>query len=110
MPTVSNGEADTGTSGNGALPEDFVRLESSVRVLLDRLAGYQARAETAEKKSAEMEKTLRDMSSGALDPMKLREGLRKLESENEELRRRMVAAQDRIRRLVARFDFLREEM
>lgn len=110
MPTVSNGEADTGTSESGALPEDFARLESSVRLLLDRLAGYQDRAETAEQKSAEMEKTLKDMSSGALDPMQLREGLRRLESENEELRRRMVAAQDRIRRLVARFDFLREEM
>ena len=95
---------------NGPLPDDFVRLESSVRDLLDRLAGYRARARTAEEKNAELEKTLRDMSSGALDPMKLRTRLRQLESENEELRSRMVAAQDRIRRLVARFDFLREEM
>jgi hypothetical protein len=50
------------------------------------------------------------MSTGALDPLKLREGARRLEAENKELRRRMVQAQDRIRRLVARFDFLREEM
>lgn len=108
MPTVSNDAADGQT--DGALPEDFSQLESSVRDLLDRLAGYRARAETAEEQNAELKKTLRDMSSGALDPMKLREGMRQLESENEEMRRRMVAAQDRIRRLVARFDFLREEM
>lgn len=108
MPTVSNDGPDGST--DGVLPEDFTRLESSVRELLGELAGYRDRAETAEEKNAELRKTLRDMSSGALDPMKLREGVRRLEAENEELRRRMVEAQDRIRRLVARFDFLREEM
>lgn len=95
---------------NGAVPEDFDQLEASVRRLLDELAGFRARAEVAEAKCADMEKTLRDMSSGALDPMQLRDGLRDLKSENTELRRRMVEAQDRIRRLVSRFDFLREEM
>lgn len=105
---MSNEGADTRT--DGALPEDFTRLESSVRRLLDQVVGYRARAEVAEKKTAELEKTLRELSSGALDPMEMREGMRKLETENEELRRRMVEAQDRIRRLVARFDFLREEL
>lgn len=104
---MSNDAPDAQANG---LPEDFGRLESEVRKLLEQLAGYRARVATAEEKNAELRKTLRDMSSGALDPMKLREGMRTLESENEELRRRMVAAQDRIRRLVARFDFLREEM
>ena len=108
MPTVSSDEADSPT--NGVLPEDFARLETRVRRLLEELAGYRARAERVEERNAELEKTLKDMSSGALDPMQLREGMRELETENEELRRRMVAAQDRIRRLVARFDFLREEM
>ena len=92
------------------LPDEFARLQASVRALLDRLSDYQERAETAEERNADLEKTLRDMSSGALDPMKLRDHVRSLEAENEELRRRMVAAQDRVRRLVARFDFLREEM
>lgn len=108
MSTVSNDGADTAASG--ALPEDFGRLEASVRGLLDRLADFRDRAEAAEERNADLEKTLRDMSSGALDPMELRDNLRTLEAENEELRRRMVAAQDRVRRLVARFDFLREEM
>ena len=107
MPTVSN---DAAERQNGALPEDFARLEASVRQLLDQLAGYQARARIAEKKTAELEKTLRDVSSGALDPMKLRHGVERLETENEELRQRIARAQDRIRHLVDRFDFLREEM
>ena len=105
---MSNDAADART--NGALPEEFARLESRVRKLLEELAGFRARAEMAEERSAKLQKTLSDVSSGALDPMKLRERMRSLEDENEELRRRMVEAQDRIRRLVARFDFLREEM
>lgn len=104
---MSSDGADRRTDG---VPDDFARLQDAVRRLLDELAGYRARAERAERKNAELETTLRDLSSGALDPMQLREGARKLKTENEELRRRIVEARDRIRRLVARFDFLREEM
>lgn len=92
------------------LPAEYARLERAVRRLLDDAAGYRARAQVAERRVVELERTVRDMSTGELDPLKLREGVRRLETENRELRRRMVQAQDRIRRLVARFDFLREEM
>lgn len=109
MPTVSNGEVEVRPAG-AVLPDEFLRLERSVRHLLDEVAGYRARAQIAERKAAELERTLRDVSTGTLDPMKMREGLRKLEEENRELRRRMVQAQDRIRGLVARFDFLGEEL
>ena len=107
MSTVSNAEVE---AGKDALPEEYIRLERSVRRLMDELAGYRARAEVAERKAAELQRTLRDMSSGDLDPVSMKEGLRRLEGENRDLRRRMVQAQDRIKRLVARFDFLREEM
>ena len=106
---MSSDEADAGPE-NGVLPKEFRRLESSVQRLLDEAAGYRARAHVAEQRAKELEKTLRELSSGALDPLKMKDGLRKIEEENAELRRRMVAAQDRIRRLIARFDFLREEM
>ena len=109
MPTVSNAEGD-GARSAPTLPDEFVRLDRSVRRLLDDVAGYRARAQVAERKATELERTLKDVSTGALDPMKLREGLRKLEEENKELRRRMVQAQDRIERLVARFDFLGEDL
>ena len=69
-----------------------------------------ARAQVAEGKAAELERTLREVTTGGLDPLKLRDGMRRLEEENRELRRRMVQAQDRIRRLVARFDFLGEDL
>lgn len=95
---------------NGVLPAEYVRLEASVRRLLDEAAGYRARAQVAERRAQELERTLRELSSGALDPVQLKDRLRKLEEENKELRRRMVGAHDRVRRLIARFDFLREEM
>ena len=109
MPTVSNAEVDVRTAP-AVLPDDFVRLERAVRRLLDEVAGYRARAQVAERKASELERTLREMSTGALDPVKMKDGLRKLEEENRELRRRMVQAQDRIGRLIARFDFLGEEL
>ncbi len=103
------GRSDAAPEDAG-LPEEYLRLQATVRRLLDEAAGYRARAQVAEQRATELERTLRDLSSGALDPVKMKDGLRKLEAENQELRRRMVSAQDRIRRLVARFDFLREEM
>ncbi len=108
---MSSDEADTERAGeDGSLPEEYGRLEQSVRRLLDEAAGYRARAQVAEERATQLERTLRDLSSGALDPVKMKDGLRKLEEENQDLRRRLVGAQDRIRRLIARFDFLREEM
>ncbi len=102
--------SDAAEPDGSGLPEDFTRLEAAVARLLDEIAGLRARAEMAESRARELEKTLRDMTSGRLDPMELKSGLRELEDENQELRRRMVGAQDRIRRLIARFDFLSEEL
>lgn len=98
------------TGQETVLPEEYLRLEASVRRLLDETAGFRARAQVAERRASELERTLRDLSSGALDPIEMKDRLRKLEEENAELRQRMVGAQDRIRRLVARFDFLSEEL
>lgn len=92
------------------LPPEYDRLESAVRRLADELAGYRARARVAEARAGELERTIQDLSTGALDPVSLRDRIQKLEQENEELRRRMTRAQDRVRRLIARFDFLREDL
>jgi chromosome segregation ATPase len=93
-----------------ALPDEYARLENAVRQLADELAGYRARARLAEARAGELERALMDVSSGALDPVSLRDRLRDLERENRALRHRMVEAQERVRRLVARFEFLREDM
>jgi FtsZ-binding cell division protein ZapB len=92
------------------LPDEFARLERATRRLADELAGYRARVQIAENRAAELERVLKDVSTGDLNPLSQRERITKLEKENRELRHRMVQAQDRVRRLLARFDFLREEL
>ena len=106
---MSSDEAEAGRAP-GALPEEYRRLEAAVERLLDDAAGYRARAKVAEERVAELERTLREMSSGGLDPVRMNDEVKRLEEENGELRRRLVGAGDRIRRLMARFDFLREEL
>jgi chromosome segregation ATPase len=107
---VSSDVAELNQEAPPALPPEFARLEAAVRRLGDELAGYRARARLAETRSAELERALKDVSGGDLDPISLRDRIRKLEQENRDLRRQMVQAQDRVRRLIARFDFLREEL
>lgn len=92
------------------LPASYLRLEGAVQRLLDEAAGFRARAQVAERRAQELEKTLRELSSGALDPVQLRERLAALEEENGELRDRLDQARQRVGRLIDRFDFLREEM
>ncbi len=105
---MSNDAVDTKAAD--ALPAEYERLERAVRRLLDDVAGYRARAQVAEARAGELEQTLRNIHEGGLDPLKLKETVRLLEEENRDLRRRIGKAQERIRRLVARFDFLREEL
>jgi chromosome segregation ATPase len=108
--TMASGDVADQKPLTRAPPEEFERLEKAARRLTEELAGYRARARMAETRAVELEQALKDVSTGALDPLSLRDRIRKLEQENKELRRRMLHAQDRIRKLVARFDFLREEM
>lgn len=105
---MSNDGVDT--RSDGALPAEYERLERAVRRLLDDVAGYRARAQVAEAHSVEMERALREVQSGGLDPLQLRETVRALKEENRTLRTRMSEAQERIQKLIARFDFLREEL
>lgn len=107
---MSSDVAELNRTAHPPLPPEFSRLESAVRRLGDELAGYRARAQLAEARATELERALKAVSGGGLDPISLRERIRKLEQENKDLRAQMVQAQDRVRRLIARFDFLREEL
>jgi hypothetical protein len=107
---VSSDVAELNRSAPPELPPEYARLEGAVRRIGEELAGYRARARLAEGRAAEIERALKAVSDGALDPISLRERVRALEEENKQLRRRMVEAQQRVQRLIARFDFLREEL
>jgi chromosome segregation ATPase len=107
---VSSDVAELNGPPPPALPPEYARLESAVHRLGDELAGYRARARLAESRASELERALKAVSGGGLDPISLRHRMVELEQENEELRRQMAEAQDRVRRLIARFDFLREDL
>jgi len=109
MTTGSNDVADADRPV-ATLPPEFHRLEAAARRLADELAGYRARAQVAEGRVRELERALTDVSSGALDPISLRDRIQALEQENKQLRERLAVAKERVRRLVARFDFLREDL
>jgi predicted RNase H-like nuclease (RuvC/YqgF family) len=102
--------SDVAESDRVAVLPHLERLEAAVRRLGDEYAGYRARARLAESRAGELERALAAVSGGTLDPISLRDRIRDLEQENAELRRQMEQAQDRIRRLIARFDFLREDL
>jgi hypothetical protein len=107
---VSSDVAELNRATPSALPPEYAHLEVAVRRLGDELAGYRARAQLAEARAAELERALKAVSGGDFDPISLRDRVRALDQENKDLRRQMVQAQDRVRRLIARFDFLREDL
>jgi len=98
-----------GHKKNGPLPPEYHRLERVVRRLLDQNAAWRRRLEGSERKVAELQATVKRLSSGGLDPVELQRRLDGLTEENERLRARMAEAHDRVRRLVDRFEFLQEE-
>lgn len=92
-----------------AMPEEYNRLELAVRRLMDRYEFWRRKAQTAERKVAELQATVKRLSSGGLDPVELQRQTDELAAENERLRGRMGQAYNRVRKLVDRFDFLEEE-
>jgi FtsZ-binding cell division protein ZapB len=92
-----------------SLPKEVDGLELSVRRLMDRYEVWRRRAQAAERKVEELTSTVKRLSSGSPDPLELQQQTEALQAENEELRRRMGEAHERIRKLITRFEFLQEE-
>ncbi|MEJ2678590.1 MAG: hypothetical protein P8174_05865 [Gemmatimonadota bacterium] len=76
---------------------------------MDRYEVWRRRAQTAERKIEELQATVKRLSSGGPDPIALQQRTEALRAENEQLRRRMGEAHERIEKMIARFEFLREE-
>lgn len=88
---------------------DWTRLQSAVRRLLQEWESWRARTEVAEARVAELEAALRDVSSGALDPVALSARVQALEQENRFLARRLDRARESVKRINARLQFLDED-
>jgi predicted trehalose synthase len=92
-----------------AAPPELDRLELKVRGLLDAYDAWRRRAEEAEARVRDLERAVRDMSTGGLDPVALADQVRVLDERNDALRQRMQQAEEAVQRMLARLHFVEEE-
>jgi seryl-tRNA synthetase len=90
-------------------PPELDRLELKIRRLIEAHDAWRRRAEAAEARARELEATVRELSSGRLDPVALADEVRALEERNQALRERVSQAQDAVQRMLARLQFVEEE-
>ena len=94
-------------------PEDpaaeLAQLCVAVRTLLQEWERWRRRATTAEARSTDLERALRDVTSGTVDPVALTGRIQALEQENRFLARRLDRARDSVKRIAARLQFLDED-
>jgi hypothetical protein len=92
-----------------AAPPELDRLELKVRGLLDAHDAWRRRAEESEARVRDLERAVRDMSTGGLDPIALANQVRVLDERNDALRQRMQQAEEAVQRMLARLHFVEEE-
>ena len=99
------------TGGNGEQPDRvaFSELEGAVGTVLKQLSVAQARAEEAEAKSAEMEEIVRRFTGDEGEAGRLLSQLSALQTENEDLKKRLDTGREGIDRLLAKIRFLEEQ-
>lgn len=98
-------------ASNGAdtrLPGEWSELELAVRRMLDEYDGMKARVERAEARCVELESALQNFSSGSVDPVDVQKRVEMLARENQELRRRLGQAHERVTRVMDRLRFTEE--
>lgn len=107
------------TKGPDAATGAFADLRRTVNLLGEELAGFRKRAQTAEARVRELEKDLKKSEERAIraevraeapaspDQISVREA--ELARENEQLRRRLGVVTKRVRVLLERLRFIREQ-
>ena len=98
-------------ASNGAevrLPGEWSELELAVRRMLDEYDAMQVRLTQAEARCAELQGALQNFSSGSVDPVDVQKRVEMLSRENQELRRRLGQAHERVTRVMDRLRFAEE--
>lgn len=83
-------------------------LEEVLEKVLRRISTLKARVEDAEERRDELQALLEEFQSGGEDPAELARRARRLEEENQELRRRLHDGRGAVERILARVRFLEE--
>lgn len=96
---------------NGGRPaqEAFASLEGAVGEVLERLTTMTARAEAAERKSAELNELMRRFTGNPEQAGDILTRLRLLEDENEDLKGRLEKGRAGVDRLLAKIRFLENQ-
>ncbi len=87
----------------------FARLEGAVGRLLARLADESKRAEAAEARSTELSQLVQRFTGDEAEAGRLLSRLKRLESENEDLRGRLDRGRAGVERMIARIRFLENQ-
>jgi predicted RNase H-like nuclease (RuvC/YqgF family) len=98
---VSTSEGDSGAAG-------FEALESAVDRLLDRVREMEETVRKSNRRRQEVETLLERMTTGDENPARMSERIQALESENQDLRRRLGEGRSGVDRLLARVRYLEE--
>jgi hypothetical protein len=106
MNTESSDAVNNAPAGADA---ELTQLAAAVRSLLEEWERWRQRARAAEARSIDLERALRDVTSGHLDPVALAGRVQALEQENRFLARRLDRARDSVKRISARLQFLDED-
>jgi hypothetical protein len=88
---------------------ELSQLTAAVQTLLEDWERWRKRAVDAEARSTDLERALRDVTSGNIDPVVLAGRVQALEQENRFLARRLDRARDSVKRIAARLQFLDED-
>jgi len=88
---------------------ELVRLSAAVHRLLDQWDDCRQRAANAEARAEELERALREISAGTIDPVTLARRVQTLEQENRFLARRLDRARESVKRISARLQFLGDD-
>lgn len=106
MSTASN---DAGSVTRDVIPLEWERLRAAVQRMVSAHDAWRIRALGAEARVRELEAALREVSSGALDPVSMSTKVQSLEQENRFLARRLDRARESVKRISARLQFLEED-
>src|SRR5688500_12742515 len=100
---------ESSAAERGTTAEELKRLRAVVQRLLLDWEQWRSRAQTAEARARELDGALRDVTSGAVDPLALKQRVDALEQENRFLARRLDRARESAKRISARLQFLDED-
>jgi predicted RNase H-like nuclease (RuvC/YqgF family) len=93
-------------SAGNPTQDPLLGLEHAVGRALHRIRDLESRLGEAERRAAELDHVLLDVSGGEQRPTVLLDRVNALEAENEELRGRLARGREGVERLLARIRFL----